>query len=170
MTLSESEVIGVLKGRPESASGPDGIQLPQLKACLPETLARWMNIFLYCGRLPRVLNRGRVTLIPKVKEPVNASEYRPITVYSHVARIFHKLIAKRLASLRMSWRQKGFRNMDGCAEHVATIKALLRRARAQRKDTYLVFIDVKRAFPSVSHGSLIAAARRAGIPVSHWHR
>jgi mannose-6-phosphate isomerase-like protein (cupin superfamily) len=54
-------------------------------------------------------------------------------------------------------RQKGFRPIDGCAENVWMVQHIIERSKRERRPTYMVFMDVAKAFDSVSHQTLILA-------------
>ena len=73
--ITMEEVMTVRKDASPSAPGIDGVTFEDLRGMLPENLACWLNLFLFLKRLPEALNRGSVTLIPKVKEPSLTGEY-----------------------------------------------------------------------------------------------
>jgi hypothetical protein len=54
--------------------------------------------------------------------------------------------------------------MDGCLEHLAVLEAVLGEARALRGGVYLAFLDMAKAFDSVSHHSIRRAMVRKGVP------
>ena len=66
-----------------------------------------------------------------------------------------------------SRRQKGFCPGDGIAENTMLLKEILRAATDSAKPSHLslVFLNVKKAFDSVSHESIQLALRRARLPL-----
>jgi hypothetical protein len=108
---------------------------------------------------------GRTIYIPKGSETNDALKYRPITIASHILRVFHKIMARRFdAFLPLKYTQKGFRSGDGIAQHVLSLQAIIDGAKRERKPLNLVFLDVRKAFDSVSHDTIVLAMRRLGCP------
>ena len=56
--------------------------------------------------------------------------------------------------------------MDGCAENIYLLRGIIARATDSKSPSslYLAFIDVKKAYDSVSHDSLLLACKRMGMP------
>lgn len=163
--LEPGEVKEALKDMPKGTSpGPDGVKVADLSPGLVDELTAWFNIWLYLGRPPESLSQGRTVLIPKRAKPEEAGDFRPITVSSVVLRLMHKVFAERLRNAPLSNHQRGFRPFDGVAMNVFLVKALIQRAKVEHRPLYLVFLDVKKAFDSVSHRSLLRALRRLGFP------
>ena len=108
---------------------------------------------------------GCTSFIPKSPGTNNPAEHRPITVPPVIVRLFHSILAKRLEALcPPSERQKAFRKGDGIAENIEVFKETLKYAQDPKKpkDLYVAFLDVRKAFDSVSHQSLALASKRAG--------
>ena len=153
----------------QTAAGPDGRKLSDIKKIPVTELSLLFNKWLYAGVLPTALWEGRTTLIPKEPGTDDPAKFRPIGVSSLLVRIYHRTLARRLDEVcPPSSRQKGFRPGDGIAENTVLLKEILRRTTDQRSlaHLYLVFLDVKKAFDSVSHQSLSLALRRAGVPAN----
>ena len=55
------------------------------------TILAWLN----SGKLPYPITHTFVTLIPKVKNPVSVSQYRPISLCNVLYKIFSKVLANR---------------------------------------------------------------------------
>ena len=179
--VSLAEVESALKGsKTDAAAGPDGRNLADLKkAPAKQLLARMFNLWLTTACIPMELTESRTVLIPKEMGTRDPAKHRPITVSSVLIRVFHKILAARLDThCPPSDRQKAFRSGDGLFENVAILKSVLHSARGgdimdqgsgktkrgKTKPVALIFLDVRKAFDSVSHQSLLLAARRAGVP------
>lgn len=71
-------------------------------------------------------------------------------------------MAKRLAQgLPMHHSQKAFRKVDGSAANLAILQTVIREAKRRVK---ALFIDLKKAFDSVAHQTIVRVALKAGIP------
>ena len=64
----------------------------------------------------------------------------------------------------LSNRQKAFTHGDGLADNIWLVKAIIKKKREQKQRLNLTFIDVSKAFDSVSHQSIVRAAHRLGTP------
>ena len=114
-----------------------------------------------------MLWEGQTSLIPKVAGTTDPAQHLPIGVSSLLVRVYHWILARRLDQFCLpSRRQKGFRPGDSLAENTMLLKEILKVATdsAKPSNLSLVFLDVKKAFDSVSHESIQLALRRDGIP------
>lgn len=157
----------VLKAIPEmtTSPGPDMVTARQLRAMPPGILARILNVFLICGKLPTWLLESRTTLIPKKDNAVEPGDFRPITVSSVITRTFHKVLANRLRkNVELDCRQKAFIPIDGSAENTFLLDMVLRYHRQTFKPLYLASVDLTKAFDSVSHETIIDTLTTMGAP------
>ena len=165
---TNAELLETLKCMDTKTSpGPDGIVLQAVKRLPIEELVAHINLWLLAGKLPARLCEGVTSLIPKSVVADDPSQYRPITVTSILCRLYHKVLANRLeAYCPHSCRQKAFRAGDGIAENTLLLQHVLWSAQNPEhpKPVYLAFLDVKKAFDSVSIQSVLLAAKRAGVP------
>jgi len=67
-------------------------------------------------------------------------------------------------NLLFSSRQKAFRMGDGIADLVWFIQGIIRQHQDDLRPLNITFVDVKKAFDSVSHQSILVAAARLGVP------
>ena len=147
------------------APGPDGLKLSHVRALGSKELACHFNLWLLAGGPPSRLRKGRTTLIPKKAEAKEPGDFRPITVTSSLIRLFHKILACRLeACLPISFRQKAFRSGDGIAANVFLLQSIINDRKHHLKPLAMAFVDVAKAFDSVSQQSIIIALQRVGVP------
>ena len=82
-----------------------------------------------------------------------------------MARVFHRLLATRLSSgINFKSRRRAFIKGDGIADNLFLLRCLLRDSCEELKPLSLLFLDVSKAFDSVSHASLFLVAKRIGVP------
>ncbi|CAB4037351.1 reverse transcriptase [Paramuricea clavata] len=163
--VTPEELKPVLTEGASSAPGPDGVKLKQVIGLGMEELCSHYNLWLLCGSQPSALCTGRTIFLPKGSESSDALKYRPITIASHILRVFHKIMARRCdAILPLKHTQKGFRRGDGIAQHVFTLQSIIDGAKSELRPLNLVFLDVRKAFDSVSHDTIVQAMRRLGCP------
>ncbi|KAL7975812.1 hypothetical protein Chor_008348 [Crotalus horridus] len=163
--ITPSEVADALKGMRNSAPGLDRITAEELLTWDHPSLAAYYNLMMAAGGPPEHLACSRVTFIPKVENPQTPGDYRPISVASTVLRAFHKILAWRLRdTLQLSPFQHGFLQRDGCLEATALLHTILRKVHNSRKPCAMLFLDVAKAFDTVSHQTLFRVAVEMGLP------
>lgn len=163
--LSKVELDNALKSMADGAPGPDGIERAELRRMNREDLLTHLNLWLWCGIPPSEFRVGYTTLIPKTADASQPEQHRPITVATIFARLFHRILAGRIEKeIPLSPRQKAFRKGDGLADNVWILRSLIREHTSRTKPLCMAFVDVAKAFDSVSHESLWLAAGRMGLP------
>ena len=82
-----------------------------------------------------------------------------------VGRCFHRILAKQMeVSLPFNTRKKAFCAGDSIADSVWFIQAVIKHHQDGLRPLNVAFMDVKKAFDSVSHQSILVAALRVGVP------
>lgn len=163
--VTADEVERILKSTQAGAPGPDGISVESVKKANCKVLAAHFNLWLYAGYPPSEFRKGETVLIPKVPGADRPEDHRPITLGSAVGRVYHRLLAARMEPLvPLSFRQKAFRHGDGLAENAFLLQSIVKDHTRSLKRLNLTFIDVRKAFDSVSQDSILLAAKRLGIP------
>ena len=162
--ISPSEVAIVVKSLKPSANGADRVSLQSVQKLSADVLSAHFNLWLLAERLQNSLNVSRTIFIPKVSRP-RPLEHRPISLCSHVTRLFHQILASRFEKLvPLSEKQKSFRKLDGVGANLTLARSLKDYAKQARRSISLFFVDVKKAFDSVLHGSMLAALKLNGVP------
>ena len=90
------------------------------------------------------------------KNPRNPLDHRPICIMSCIAKIYSCVLNVRLQSHLnsndlLSDTQNGFRAGRSCIDHIYSLVTILRNRKLQCKETFLCFVDFRRAFDSVNH-------------------
>ena len=79
-------------------------------------------------------------------------------------RLYAKIWDKRLrANVKLDERQKGFVPVDGCFQNVKILQQVIKQQRKRKKEYNIVFLDLAKAFETVSHKSIKNGMRRKGI-------
>uniref|UniRef100_A0A3B3W1G7 Reverse transcriptase domain-containing protein n=1 Tax=Poecilia latipinna TaxID=48699 RepID=A0A3B3W1G7_9TELE len=158
MAVTPNEVMSALRGsKGKSAPGPDGIRKPHLLRWDKDgkLLASLYNTILYNSKLPKLLKNSRTTLVPKSPNQAElkvVDNWRPITLSSSILRLFSKILCARLSEACPTHpSQKGFTRGVGCSTNLMLLDGVIRRAVRQKETLAVVFIDLARAFDSVSH-------------------
>lgn len=155
----------------KKAVGPDKIGLNDLNNVhnkQPRLLPRILSSWLSMRRVPESIKKNRSILIPKnvpISELKKISNWRPITIGTAFMKLFTKILTKRLTSfVELNTRQKGFMKVRGCLENLTLLQNIIKGARKNRNSLAVVFIDISKAFDSVSHGHILQSLERHRVP------
>ena len=164
--ISHQEIsVAIRSTKKGTAPGPDGRRLEAIRGLSLSQMSWAYNSCLSLEDVPDSWARGRTTLIPKKTDAAEPGDFRPITVTSVLLRLLNKIIAGRLmAAAPLPNKQKGFAPEEGVAANLLLVQRLLLNAQRNFGNLSVAFIDFKKAFDSVGHPSLVAAAKRWGLP------
>ena len=118
---------------------------------------RWQpifNVWLLAGYLPTSLCRAETVLIAKEAGTESPEKHRPITISDIILRCFHKVLAARLETLPWNKPQKAFMKGDGVADSIWLLQTIICQHQRTLQPLNIAFLDIKKAFDSVSHESL----------------
>jgi hypothetical protein len=142
------------------AVGVDGIPIELIKLggdAVTSALCRLLNLFLQYERTPLEWGRGEVSPLLKkaTLERRDPASYRPITLLTHISKVYTSIINARLSD----WCERkgllhegvgGFRAKRGATDQVYTLYTLCKlNARRERRRSYLCFVDLKQAYDNV---------------------
>ena len=165
LPITAPEVQFTLRKPNNAAPGLDGMTKTDLNKFSPTELACHFNLWLLTGTTPTDFKKGVITLIPKCTESSAPRDFRPITIMPIMCRLFHKILSDRISEgWKLHIRQKAFQSGDGLAANVWLIRSMIQSRKLERKGLCITFIDVEKAFDSVSHDSIVGAAGRMGTP------
>ena len=118
--------------------------------------------------LPDWISEGRTVMIPKKENP-KAQDFRPITCLNTMYKLITSVINVELEShlskyhLMQLDQRGGVKGSMGCVDNLLIDKAILEDACKNKKNLSCLWIDVKKAFDSVSHAWLSMVLKDHGI-------
>lgn len=149
----------------DSAPGPEGITVANWRGVSASTRALFYNLVLADGSLDDELKRARTVLIPKGTGNISASNTRPLSITSVVVRQLHKIFAQRFKKLHaFDPCQRAFIDCDGTVENLSVISTILSDARMSKREVHIATLDLRKAFDSVSHKTIIETIKALGCP------
>ena len=112
--------------------------------------------------IPSEWQRAVTVFIPKEQNSSTISQFRSIALLNVEGKIFFSILAKRLTSyltsngyIDTSCQKAGVPGFPGCVEHSAVIWEQIQRAKRERGDLHVVWLDLANAYGSVlPHPSL----------------
>ena len=170
--ITADQVRTAIKSMANKASGPDGLDVRLLKACIEEVVAPLASLLTGALRhgLPDLFRRGHTTLIAKSTTSENPADNRPITVLPVLTRLLHLIVATFVDHWltqhgKISATQAGFRRGRTTLEHAANLLTLAGLQQAMNRELYMAFLDIMKAFDSISHAQLLHVLHvKLGLP------
>jgi exonuclease III len=139
------------------APGPDNIPAAVFKTEVLQHLLPIMNAILLEDALPpKDWLIADIIPIPKKGNLTLAINYRGISLMSTAAKLFNKVLLRRLLPLdeHLLPVQCGFRKGRGTAEQVLALRLIIDRLRTRQQTAIIIFIDFTKAFDSVNRQAL----------------
>ena len=165
--ISAEEVLQILIDLPsEKSPGPDGLSEGVYKT-LGLYLAKIFNKISEKGNVPESYRLAHVTLLPKEADPYNTGLYRPISLTNADYKIMTRIWAKRLDKVlkkHIGHHQRGFISERDGRENILMVQMLMEDRDTRGLPGASVFLDIAKAFDSVSHESLIHLLKHIGFP------
>lgn len=149
----------------DSAAGPDGVTVANWRGVCAKVRALFYNLILAKGTLDDELKRARTVLIPKGSGNISAGDTRPLSITSVVVRQLHKIFARRFKTLHdFDPCQRAFIDCDGTLENLSIISTILADARKSKNEVHIATLDLRKAFDSVAHKTIVETITALGCP------
>ncbi|CAB4042484.1 Hypothetical predicted protein, partial [Paramuricea clavata] len=153
------------------AIGLDGIPAKLLRdsaSVIAPSITSLFNLSLSTSTFPSDWKLARIIPIYKGKARNDPSNYRPISILPTLSKILerevHKQLSTYLEALNLiSGSQFGFRKKYSCPMAITLISDTIRKNSEAGLLTGAVFLDVQKAFDTVSHPKLLSKLRFFGI-------
>ncbi len=183
--ISLEEIKSAILATPNyKATGPDGIPIEFYKAfllnedssednsstlenpgikCLHSLFSRIWN-----GEFPSSWNEASIISIPKKGDLSNCDNYRGISLINNGIKLITKIITTRISNYGLQNNfirpeQFGFRNKEESVSLFITIREICQRRQNNNEETYLAFLDLKKAYDSVPIGNILHKIDCLGI-------
>lgn len=116
---------------------------------------------------PKQFTTSLITPIPKKGDLTQMTNYRGISLMSHAAKLYNRIILNRISEpidtvLRPN--QAGFRKGRSCIDQIHIIRTILAAAVDKQLPLYITYVDFKKAFDSINREKMFQILRHYGIP------
>lgn len=154
-----------------SSSGINNVNLQVLKDSLEVTgdyLLGIINDSLEQGKFPSSWKQSTVVPIPKVAGTTKAEEYRPINMLPIYEKVLEIIVKDQLLeyvnerNILIS-EQSGFRQNHSCESALNLLLYKWKRMIEEKKTIVVLFLDLKRAFETISRTEMLKTLRKYGI-------
>jgi hypothetical protein len=155
----------------DSAPGWDNVSAKFLKMAsgiVVPIITNLVNICFKNGIFPNALKKAIITPVFKSGNKEDPSNYRPISVLPAISKILEKLINNRILNYLnkfgiLSSSQYGFRQGLSTEDAVTALSSIIVDKIDKNKKCLTVFLDLKKAFDTVSVASLADTLENIGI-------
>jgi exonuclease III len=143
--------------------GPDNISTYFIKLSVPyivESLTFIFNLCIAQSLFPTTLKEAKVIPIPKIKNPIELKNFRPISLLPILSKPLEKHIHKHIVnfmeenSLFYTF-QSGFRRHHSCQTALTAMCDSWKEAINNKLITGAVFLDFQKAFDIINHNILL---------------
>ena len=161
----------IMEISPKAAAGPDGVPAIVLRNCVEELKTPIYMLWrasLSSGYLPEGLKQSKVIPIHKGGDKCCPENYRPISLTSHISKIFERIIVKNMVAYLNSMQlydknQHGFRSGRSCLSQLMEHQQKILSYLEEGCDVDVVYLDFAKAFDKVDYGVLIHKLKLIGI-------
>ena len=155
----------------DSAPGPDGIPAVLLKRCassLSVPIHLLWSESMSTGIVPQFYKTGYVSPLFKKGSRCNAANYRPVTLTSHVVKVYERVVRKHMiqhleTNNLLSGKQHGFRSNRSCLTQMLDHFDDIFEGFTQGLDTDSIYLDFEKAFDKVDLELLMLKLKRYGF-------
>ena len=168
--FSMDEIDQVIKDiHSDRAPGPDGFNGLFLKKCwdiIKQDIYTMIWDFFEGNIDIQSINTAFITLIPKITNPIDMNDFRPISLVSLPLKIITKLMANRAQKIITSvihQNQYGFikgRNIQDCLGFAFEYIHLCHQSR---KPIIILKLDFEKAFDKIEYNAIIAMLKAKGF-------
>ncbi|XP_063688434.1 uncharacterized protein LOC134821660 [Bolinopsis microptera] len=172
LNFSVDDIIKAIEDiKPNAASGPDEIPVTLLKNC-KKALAEPMHIIwsrsLVTGEVPSFYKFSHVFPLHKKDSRAKPANYRPISLTSHVVKVYERVIRKKLVNYLeinnlICSKQHGFRSGRSCLTQLLHHFDDVLDSLSNNSDFDSIYLDYAKAFDKVDHKLLLRKLQLYGI-------
>lgn len=119
------------------------------------------------GQVPKDWVDAVLIPIPKKGDLTRCDNWRGISLLDVVGKIVARVIQERLQQLaeeELPESQCGFRKGRRCTDMIFTVRQLVEKSWEHKAKSFLLFIDLKKAYDSVPRAAMWLALRKLGVP------
>ena len=155
----------------EKSAGIDNVNAKVIQDCfhvIGRDLLDLVNESLQTGHVPKVWKESLVIPIPKINGTDKAEEFRPINMLHTLEKILEIVVKGQLmhylnCNNLLIPEQSGYREGHSCESALNLVLAKWKEKIEAKETIFAVFLDLKRAFETISRPLLLQTLKRFGI-------
>ena len=169
--VEEQQIKSLVKSLKYTSGGHDDITAKMIKLVIPFAITALTNIVntsLVSGVFPEQWKKAIVIPIPKIPDPNNPNDYRPISLLATLSKILEKVVAKQMLKYLednnlMELFQSGFRPNHCTATALLKVSDDIFSSIDAAEVSFLILLDYSKAFDTVNHKLLLAKLMSMGF-------
>ena len=123
---------------------------------------------LECGTVPKDWKQANVCAIFKKGKKSSPENYRPVSLTSHVCKIFESILKDRIVEHidkynLLSTSQHGFVKNKSCLTNLLEFLTFVSTCVDDHKEVDVIYLDFQKAFDKVPHKRLLSKVKSFGI-------
>ena len=170
VTVSENDVKTVIKNLCNNKANligsiPANILKLSLESYLPK-LTKIINDCFQNGCFPDELKLAEVIPIYKKGDNLLKGNYRPVSILSHISKIFERLAFNQISNYfesKFSTLLTGFRKNHGTQNALLKMIELWKKALDEGNNVGAILMDLSKAFDTLNHNLLLAKLNAYGF-------
>jgi hypothetical protein len=158
----------ISRAKSGKAAGPSGLVAEMLKAS-GNVGVQWVtdlcNAIVQEGKVPNDWKKSWMVTVYKGKgNALECGSYRGIKLLDHVMKILERVIEKKVRSkVIINDMQFGFRPGKGTTDPIFIVRQIQERYFEKKKDLWMAFVDLEKAFDRVPREVVWWALRSLGV-------
>ena len=170
--FTELEVVKVCKDiNVSKSSSLPNIKSQVLKHAFLSNVSKITKIFnasLTKSVFPQAWKLSTIVPLPKVAQPKTATDLRPVALTPLPGKVLERLVCNRLQiwinnNNILSKSQHGFRKKKFIVSAIAQLLNDIYTHINNRTNPYVIFVDLKKAFDTISHEKMIGKLQAMGM-------
>ena len=169
--MCEDECISIISGLKLTKTSLNEIPVrlfKQISRYIAKPLCKLINFSFTTGVFPSSLKSSRITQVFKSGERSDPGNYRPIANIPFLSKIIEKSLGSRLLSYFNKFsiiykNQFGFLQGKSTADALIHLTELIYKSLNRNEYQISVFLDLKKAFDTVSHSLLLKKLETYGV-------
>ena len=172
LLCTEDDVLDLLLSLDTTkANGPDGISAIMFKATAPSIVKGvtiLFNMSIKLGKVPTEWKTSAIVPIPKGGDTNQLNNYQPISLLSILSKLLERHMYKHVlkhieVTMPLALQQWGFRSGRSTVSALLDVTHNCLQLMDMGKEVCAVFFDLRKAFDSVPHLSLLEKLKSTGI-------
>ena len=165
----KQEILSLDKKKSSILGSTPLLNLKQTTDIYIVNLTKTINHSFLTKKIPNKLKMGEVIPIFKKKDPLQKDNYKPVTLLSHISKVFERIIHKQIYSYmenKLSKYLTGFRKNHGTQHCLVTMLEKWKDVLDKGEYICALFMDLSKAFDTINHDLMLAKLEAYGFSES----